>query len=69
MVKMLILPDNSDINYFDYSETGRSDNDSNNKIREKIIESMPHLDEDYFNKIGHHLNFNYSAKIAYNYHF
>ncbi len=24
---------------------------------------------DYFNKISHHLNFNYSAKIAYNYHF
>lgn len=49
--KMLILPENSDIIYFSKENSERANNDSNNKIREKIIESMPHIDSDYFNDL------------------
>lgn len=50
---MLILPDNSFIEYFDTKNIGRSNNDEHNKIRENIIESMPYIDEDYFNDPEH----------------
>lgn len=46
---LLILPENSDILYFETESSRRSDNDTNNKVREKIIESMSHIDEEYFN--------------------
>jgi hypothetical protein len=46
---MIILPENTDILYFEIENSGRSENDTNNKVREKIIESMPYIDEDYFN--------------------
>jgi hypothetical protein len=47
---MFVLPEVSDITYFvsDSENLGRSSNDHNNKIRENIITSMPHIDEDYF---------------------
>ena len=46
---MIVLPDNSFITYFETESSGRSDNDKYNKIREDIIQSMPYIDEDYFN--------------------
>jgi hypothetical protein len=46
---MQVLPDESDIKYFDTEGVGRSNNDQHNKIREDIIQSMPYIDEDYFN--------------------
>jgi hypothetical protein len=50
---MLVLPDNSDIEYFDTEGVGRSNNDSHNKIRENIIKSMPYIDEEYFTDPKH----------------
>lgn len=46
---MIVLPENSDIIYFDIEGDSRSNNDKNNKQREEIIKSMPYIDEDYFN--------------------
>ena len=43
-----ILPENSDIKYFQTDGATRSDNDAHNKVREKIINYMPYIDEDYF---------------------
>jgi len=50
---MIVLPENSDIIYFDIEGDGRSNNDKNNKMREEIIKSMPYIDEDYFNDPEH----------------
>lgn len=47
---MLILPDSSFIMYFHTEDnTRRSNNDKYNIIRENIIQSIPYIDEDYFN--------------------
>jgi hypothetical protein len=51
--EMQVLPDNSFIKYFDTECAGRSNNDKHNKIREDIIQSMPYIDEDYFNDPEH----------------
>lgn len=50
---MQVLPDNSDINYFETEDANRSNNDEHNKIRENIIKSMPYIDEEYFNDPKH----------------
>ena len=50
---MIVLPENADIVYFNVEGAGRSENDKNNKIREDIIQSMPYIDEDYFNDPEH----------------
>jgi hypothetical protein len=42
------IRDISDIKYF-HTCNNRSNNDNDNKIREKIIESMPRINNDYFN--------------------
>lgn len=50
---MQVLPENSFIIYFDTEGAGRSNNDKHNKIREDIIQAMPHIDEDYFTDPEH----------------
>jgi len=67
---MLVLPEISDITYFtsDSENLGRSSNDHNNKIRENIITSMPHIDEDYFSdpihgEFWHKLKTDFDNKI------
>ena len=48
--RMLILPDINEITYFSTQlKSYRTDNDHNNKIREKIIETMSYIDDEYFN--------------------
>ena len=46
---LIILPEVSNINYLFSQGTERGKNDAANKIREDIIEKLPHLDEEYFN--------------------
>ena len=50
LLRMFILPDIFDINYFanNYKKFGRANNNNNNKIRENIILSMPFIDDEYF---------------------
>ena len=47
LLRMFILPDIFDINYFanNYKKFGRANNNNNNKIRENIIISMPFIDD------------------------
>ncbi len=45
------FPDKSDIKYFQIEYAKRSNNDEHNDIRENIIQSMPYIDEEYFNDI------------------
>jgi hypothetical protein len=48
MSKILsILPDNEDILKFTCTDSSKSENDSNNKIRENIIKNMNFIDEEY----------------------
>jgi hypothetical protein len=48
---LLILPNINDILSFKTLNSGRSKNDSLNKVRENIIKSLPYIDEEYFNDI------------------
>lgn len=49
-LKMIVLPEISDINYFinDSENLGRSSNDHNNKVRENIVNCMPYINEEFF---------------------
>lgn len=49
MKKLLILPDVEDILSFIAVNSGRSKNDSLNKIRENIIKCISYIDVEYFN--------------------
>jgi hypothetical protein len=49
MNKLLVLPENEDILKFINTQSSKSDNDSDNKIRENIITNMNYIDDDYFN--------------------
>lgn len=51
MNKLLLLPENNDILKFIEAQTSKSNNDSDNKIRENIITNMNYIDNDYFNDI------------------
>jgi hypothetical protein len=48
MIKELsILPDDEDILKFTSTDSSKSENDTNNKIRENIIKNMNYIDEEY----------------------
>ena len=49
MNNLLILPEIEEIVSFKTLNSGRSTNDSLNKIRENIIKCISHIDEEYFN--------------------
>lgn len=51
--KILVLPENSSIEYFNKTSTGRSQNDSDNKMREDIIAAMSYINEEYFTDPEH----------------
>jgi hypothetical protein len=47
--KLVLMPNVEDIKYFKSAGQCKSDNDSNNKIRENIIANIFNLDDEYFN--------------------
>jgi hypothetical protein len=47
--KLIILPDNNDINYFKSAGLYKSNNDMYNKIRENVIANIFNIGDDYFN--------------------
>jgi hypothetical protein len=49
--KLLVQPENNDILKFLDTQSSKSDNDSNNKIRENIIANMNYIDVDYFSDV------------------
>jgi hypothetical protein len=51
MNKLLVLPENDDILKFVNTQSSKSDNDSDNKIRENIIANMNYIDNDYFSDV------------------
>ena len=46
--KLFVISDVADIDYFNVDNSCRSYNDFDNKIREHVIESMPYIDNEYF---------------------
>jgi hypothetical protein len=48
MNKLLVLPEIHDVLKFSVTQSSKSENDSNNKIRENIITCMNYIDSDYF---------------------
>lgn len=51
--RLAVLPQVKDIIYFNILNSGRTNNDSLNKIRENIIKCMPSIDKKYFNDNVH----------------